>query len=266
MDKEFHQTLHDICVLKDLMDFGKADDSIEVSSIEMLDKVEKLYESFTEISASSHKKDNFNIAIFGSARLQSNTPEFQFIFNLSQAIVKKLGVSIVTGGGPGIMEAANQGAMQAILEAGDNLNVGKKPQNVGIRVHLPFEKKGNPYLHVEKVYKHFTTRLQSFVSLIQGAYIGPGGIGTLLELSLLMQMRQTNHLDSYFPIVATPKFWKPVLETFYDVSYQQMDKTHKLIGANDMGCVTFSDDIEEIVSLFEIAFQKWQETQNLKEA
>ncbi len=123
---------------------------------------------------------NFSIAIFGSARLQANTPEFQFICDLSQAIVETLGIDIVTGGGPGIMEAANQGVMQAVIEQWDHFKKGNRPKSYGMSVRLPYEEESSPYLHVEKLHKHFTTRLQSFVSLTQGAYVGAGGIGTLL--------------------------------------------------------------------------------------
>ncbi len=235
-------------------------ESTDMPLIQMLEKVERLYEHFIDISSASHQAKNFSIAIFGSARLQPNTPEFQFICDLSQAIVETLGTDIVTGGGPGIMEAANKGLMHAVREQRDNFKKGNIPRSYGIRVPLPFEQESNLYIHVIKRYKHFTTRLQSFVSLIQGAYVGAGGIGTLLELSLPWQLKQVNHLPVDFPLIVSP-VWKPILETFYDMTFSQRENSIPLINPDNMALIQFSDDIEEIVEIFSIAHKKWQETQ-----
>lgn len=247
----------DIEALDNLMAFTK--DSTEMPLIQLLNKVENLYEHLSDISSSSHKAKNFSIAIFGSARLELNTPEFQFIRDLSQAIVERLGVDIVTGGGPGIMEAANQGMIQAVIEQWDHFKKGNRPKSYGMSVYLPYEEESSPYLHVEKNHKHFTTRLQSFVSLTQGAYVAAGGIGTLLELSLIWQLKQVNHLPVDFPLVVAP-VWKPILEAFYEMTFSQRKKAIPLIHADNMALMQFSDEIEEIVDIFRVAHEKWQET------
>lgn len=249
--------VRDLDALDNLMAF--TEDSTEMPLIQLLDKVEKLYEHFIDISSASHKTKNFSIAIFGSARLQPNTPEFQFICDLSQTIVETLGTDIVTGGGPGIMEAANQGIMHAVIEQWDNFKQGNRPRSYGMSVRLPYEEEDSPYIHVGKLYKHFATRLQSFVSLTQGAYVGAGGIGTLLELSLLWQLKQVNHLPVDFPLIVSP-VWKPILEMFYDMTFSQRENSIPLINSDNMALIQFSDDIEYIVEIFRIAHQKWQET------
>ncbi|MCI5149330.1 MAG: hypothetical protein D3916_08075, partial [Candidatus Electrothrix sp. MAN1_4] len=78
--------------------------------IPLLNEIEKIYEYTQEITASSHKAENFSIAIFGSARLPDSSPEFQFVVQLTQSLLEQVPVDIVTGGGPGIMEAASIGA------------------------------------------------------------------------------------------------------------------------------------------------------------
>ncbi|OQY49301.1 MAG: hypothetical protein DRR08_22710 [Candidatus Parabeggiatoa sp. nov. 2] len=225
-------------------------------AIDSLEYFEKNYDKLVEISSNCHKRQHFSIAIFGSARLHSTCSEFRFVLELTKSIVETIPVDIVTGGGPGLMEAANQGIIEALKHQDHK---GKIPQSWGLRVQLPFERKGNPYLHVEKFHKHFTTRLQSFVSLIQGAYVGAGGIGTLLELSLLWQLKQVNHLPVDFPLVVAP-VWKPILEAFYDMTFFQRKNNIPLINPDNMELIKFSDDIEEIVEIFRIAYQKWQGT------
>jgi hypothetical protein len=225
--------------------------------IDLLTEIEYLYEHIQEISSITHKENSFSIAIFGSARLQKSSPEFKFIVDLTQAIVEKTHADIVTGGGPGIMEAANQGTMQVLDKQWNNSIKNKKPKSYGLRVHLPFEKDGNAYLHVDKLHKYFTTRLQSFVNLIQGAYVSTGGIGSLLELSLLWQLKQVSHLPADFPLVLS-SIWKPVIDSFYDITVNQRKET-TLINPNDMNLFQFSDDIDEIVDIFVQAQHKWKD-------
>jgi len=232
--------------------------TLTVELIDLLDEVEKVYEHLQQISSVSHKAANFSIAIFGSARLPNSSQEFEFVSKLTQLLVEQIPVDIVTGGGPGIMEAASQGAMNAIKDHKSHVKVGKKPTIYGMSIRLPYEEKSSPYIHINKFHEHFTTRLQSFVSLIQGAYIDVGGIGTLLEMSLLWQLKQANHLPVEFPLVVSP-VWKPMLETFYDMTFSQRKNSIQLINSDNMELIKFSDDIEEIVEIFCLAHQKWQD-------
>jgi predicted Rossmann-fold nucleotide-binding protein len=220
--------------------------------IDLLDEVEKVYEHLQEVSSAAHQAQHFSIGVFGSARVHSDCPEFTFVSKLTQSIVEKIDVDIVTGGGAGIMEAANKG----IMLASSTPSLKKKARSWGIHVQR-FDSKPNPFLHVEKYHKHFTTRLQSFVNLIQGAYTAEGGIGTLLELSLLWQLKQIKYLPADFPLVVAP-MWKPILEQFHEITFSQRAKGIPLIDAEDMALIQFSDDIEEIVAIFSQAHQKWK--------
>lgn len=229
-----------------------------VELIDLLDEVEKVYEHLQQISSVSHKAENFSVAIFGSARLPKSSPEFEFVSKLTQSLVEQIPVDIVTGGGPGIMEAASHGAMNAVVVQGTHAKVGKRPTIYGMSVRLPYEEKSSPYIHINKFHEHFTTRLQSFVNLIQGAYIDVGGVGTLLEMSLLWQLKQVNHLPVEFPLVVSP-VWKPMLETFYDMTFSHRKNSIPLINADNMELIKFSNDIDEIVKIFRLAHQNWQE-------
>lgn len=201
---------------------------------------------------------HFRAAIFGSARLQRDTEEFKFVTKLSKALVEARRIDIVTGGGPGVMEAAHYGLVCAQAEAEDN---GKKykAKNVGVRVHLPFEDTANPYIHIETKHENFATRLHAFVTQIKAAYLAPGGIGSLLELTYLMQLKQVGHIEKSFPIIAH-SFWRDAVESANKIFYHQRIKEDKvpMIKEEDLDLITFSDDIEEIVALITKEFDFWK--------
>ncbi|OQW91939.1 MAG: hypothetical protein BWK78_03175 [Thiotrichaceae bacterium IS1] len=230
----------------------------ESGLVDLLDEVEKVYEHLQEVSSAAHQAKHFSIAIFGSARVQSDCPEFRFVSQLTKSIAETMSVDIVTGGGAGIMEAANKGIM-SVCDA-THLKEATTVRSWGIHVQR-VDYKPNPFLHLEKYHKHFTTRLQSFVNLIQGAYTAVGGIGTLLELSLLWQLKQVRHLPAEFPLVVA-SIWKPMLEQFYDITFSQRVEGIPLIDSKDMELIQFSDDVEEIVDIFYQAHQKWKSNHN----
>lgn len=221
-----------------------------------LNEIEDIYEETLEKYAAFHKKQYFSVAFFGSARLPNHSPEFNFVMDLAEALVEKIPVDIVTGGGPGLMEAASEGAMNGILNNWHNLRAGTKPKIYSLSISLPYEEERNPYVHVDKTHKNFTTRLQSFVNLIQGAYIGAGGIGTLLELSLLWQLKQMEHIPKEFPLVVS-NVWKPMLEMFFDMTSLQRKHNKTLVNDTDMDLLVFSDNINEIVEIFNDAYHNW---------
>nr|VFK42072.1 MAG: hypothetical protein BECKSD772F_GA0070984_111219 [Candidatus Kentron sp. SD]VFK47950.1 MAG: hypothetical protein BECKSD772E_GA0070983_110919 [Candidatus Kentron sp. SD]VFK77703.1 MAG: hypothetical protein BECKSD772D_GA0070982_100132 [Candidatus Kentron sp. SD] len=159
------------------------------------------------------------------------------------------------------MEAANLGVMHALAEQWDDFPNGKRPKSRGFRVDLSFEKEGNAHLHVDKSHKFFTTRLQSFISLIQGAYISSGGIGSLLELSLLWQLKQAGHLPADFPLIVSP-VWKPVIDAFRDMAIPDKEGLTPLIDIDDPDLLHFSDDREEIVDIFYQSKNKWKSLQD----
>jgi uncharacterized protein (TIGR00730 family) len=176
------------------------------------------------------------ISIFGSARTAPDHPYYKMADELAYKICKK-GYGIISGGGPGIMEAANKGANRA----------GGK--SVGLDIDLPFEQNNNPYIDSDKSlqFNYFFVRKLMFVKYAQGFVVLPGGFGTLDELFEALTLIQTHKIER-FPIVLIGKsYWKGLL--------QWIEKT--LLEANnnieeeDLKLYLLTDSIDEAVEFIE---------------
>lgn len=144
---------------------------------------------------------NYRVTIFGSARLQPGTPAYDAVKQLA-ARLTEMGCDIISGGGPGLMQAANEGARSVDPDA--------LHRSVGIRVDLPFEQEINPY--VGKGYGHgtFFSRLHQFAIVSDAFIVVPGGIGSLLEMSLVWQLRQVHRLHNT-PLILVGKMWESLV-------------------------------------------------------
>jgi hypothetical protein len=140
------------------------------------------------------------VAIFGSARTQPGSPDYQYAEAMGQALAKA-GYAVITGGGPGDMEAANKGA----LEAGG--------ESVGLAIELPYELKPNPYLTRTLSFRYFFVRKVMFVKYSQAFVILPGGFGTLDELFEAVTLIQTKKVKPFPVILAGDrKFWDGLMD------------------------------------------------------
>jgi uncharacterized protein (TIGR00730 family) len=148
------------------------------------------------------KRERFRVTIFGSARTAPGHWVYQEVERIAAALAA-LGCDIVTGGGPGLMQAANEGA----ASAGNAASV----QNMGIRVQLPFEQDVNPF--VEQAFEHqtFFTRLHHFVLVSDAFVVAPGGIGTVLEATMIWQLLQVRHLYNV-PLVFVGPLWRELVD------------------------------------------------------
>ncbi len=147
-------------------------------------------------------RTNYRVTIFGSARIKPGMHGYEEVKRLAGSLAE-LGCDIISGGGPGLMQAANEGALAA--------NPGAPHRSTGIRVELPFEQEVNPY--VGKAYEHgtFFSRLHHFTILSDAFVVVPGGIGTLLEMSLVWQLLQVNKLRNT-PLILVGKMWPDLVE------------------------------------------------------
>lgn len=147
-------------------------------------------------------RQNYRVTIFGSARLQPGTVAYEGVKKLA-AELTGMGCDILTGGGPGLMQAANEGAHSA-----DPTGLRR---SVGINIELPFEQTVNPF--VEQAYGHrtFFSRLHHFMIASDAFVVTPGGIGSLLELSLAWQLLQVRHLYNT-PLILVGKMWADLVE------------------------------------------------------
>ena len=174
---------------------------------------------------------NNAVTIFGSARVKSDDIYYQKTENLTRLLVQN-GFSIITGGGGGIMEAANKGAGEA----------GGK--SVGMNIQLPFEQKPNPYANIHLHYKYFFIRKVMFVKYAVAYVILPGGFGTMDELFEALTLIQTKRIKSFPLILMGSEYWQGLL----DWLKKTMLREDKIL-AGDLDLIQVVDEPEEVVKL-----------------
>jgi len=171
-----------------------------------------------------------SVSIFGSARTKPDHPYYQLTetlaFKLSEA-----GFSIVSGGGPGIMEAANKGAFRG------------KSRSIGLNITLPNEQINNAYQDISLNYRHFFSRKAMFVKYASAYVVMPGGFGTLDELVEILALMQTGKSRRFPVILVGSEFWQPLLNWFQDTLLKA-----GTITADDLNLCQLLDDPDDIVS------------------
>jgi uncharacterized protein (TIGR00730 family) len=170
------------------------------------------------------------VSIFGSARTAPNDPLYGKAEQLAAALTQA-GFAIITGGGPGIMEAANKGAKEA------------EGISVGLNIELPFEQAINPYVAVPISFQYFFARKVMFVKYAQAFVVFPGGFGTLDELFEALTLIQTGKL-THFPVVLFGSaYWSALLEWLRDPVLAE----HKISGV-DLDLFVVTDSVPEVVN------------------
>jgi uncharacterized protein (TIGR00730 family) len=144
------------------------------------------------------KKDRYRVTIFGSARLKPGSFGYEETKRAAAALAA-MDCDIITGGGPGLMQAANEGAASTGV------------QSVGIRVDLPFEQEVNAFVTAAFEHRTFFTRLHQFVLTSDAFIVAPGGIGTVLEMMLIWQLLQVKHLEDT-SLVLVGRMWPGLVE------------------------------------------------------
>ena len=170
------------------------------------------------------------VTVFGSARFREGHPHYEAARRLSARIAEELGLAVMTGGGPGIMEAANRGAR----EAGG--------RSVGCNILLPHEQRENPYLDKFVTIRYFFVRKVLLVKYSYAFVIFPGGFGTMDEFFETLTLVQTKMIDD-FPIVVMGKEYYQPLRDFLQFMAEQ-----GTISPEDMNLLLFTDDPEEAIA------------------
>jgi uncharacterized protein (TIGR00730 family) len=178
--------------------------SDEDSTVALLERaVTGLWEVVNELTRLRRTtRQNYRVTIFGSARLRPGTVAYESVKQLA-ADLTKMGCDIMTGGGPGLMQAANEGAMP--------VDTSGRNRSVGIRVDLPFEQELNPFVGQAYQHRTFFSRLHHFMIISDAFVVVPGGIGTLLEMSLAWQLLQVRKLYNT-PLILVGKMWAELVE------------------------------------------------------
>jgi predicted Rossmann-fold nucleotide-binding protein len=143
------------------------------------------------------KRERFRVTIFGSARAQPGSFVYEEVRRVAAALAE-MNCDIITGGGPGLMQAANEGA----AAGGDSA----RNKSIGIRVQLPFEQEVNSFVQQAFEHKTFFSRLHHFVLTSDAYVVVPGGIVTVLELTMIWQLLQVEHLQNT-PLILIGKMW-----------------------------------------------------------
>jgi len=191
------------------------------------------------------KRERYRVAIFGSARAQPGTFVYDEVKRTAAAFAA-LGCDIVTGGGPGLMQAANEGAKAA-----------GAPGSVGIRVELPFEQHVNPF--VEQAFEHetFFTRLHHFVITSDAFVVVPGGIGTVLEMLMIWQLLQVRHVNDV-PLILVGKMWRGLVDWAQD---SMLDPRLHLANADDLRIPQCLDTADDAIAVVRGLHAKWMTEQ-----
>ena len=171
------------------------------------------------------------ISIFGSARTPSNHPNYKLAVEIAKA-VSESGYGIISGGGPGIMEAANKGAQEA------------NGVSVGLNIVLPFEQQSNPYIDKDKLidFQYFFVRKVMFVKYAQGFIVMPGGVGTLDELFEAFTLLQTSKVNKYPIILVGFEYWNGLIEWIKN----RLLKDHN-ISPEDLDLIEVVDTKDQVI-------------------
>ena len=171
------------------------------------------------------------VTIFGSARIQPDDIYYQKTEKLAKLLVHEK-FNVITGGGPGIMEAANKGAAEA----------GGK--SVGLNIKLPYEQKPNPYANIHLDYKYFFVRKVMFVKYAVAYVIMPGGFGPMDELFEALTLIQTKKIKAFPLILMGSEYWQGLIDWLKNV----MAKEKKILAA-DLDLIQIVDEPEDVVKL-----------------
>jgi uncharacterized protein (TIGR00730 family) len=172
------------------------------------------------------------VTVFGSARMKPGDPYYRAAVELARGLAKH-NLAVITGGGPGAMEAANKGAALA------------KGKSVGLNIELPSEQRGNRYANIPLNFHYFFSRKVCFVKYSLGFVFMPGGFGTFDEFFEVITLVQTERIPAFPLILFGRAYWKGLLAWMKATTQEK----HKFISPGDLDLVTVTDDPQEAVSV-----------------
>ena len=182
------------------------------------------------------------VSIFGSARTKPDDKYYQLAENIAKNLSDN-GYGVITGGGPGIMEAANKGA----YDAGGT--------SVGLNIELPFEQHDNPYIDSDKSidFDYFFVRKVMFVKYSQGFVVMPGGFGTLDELFEAITLIQTHKIGKFPIILVGKKFWSGLVDWIKETLLE----SHNNISKEDLHLLNIVDTEHEVIEILNDFYEKY---------
>ena len=216
-----------------------------VDPAHILDKaIYQLWETINDLDQIQPERvEHYRVSIFGSSRIRRGDPIYEEVKKLSFELAR-MGIDIVTGGGPGLMEAANSGAVEGQIES--------HARSFGLAIHLPSEEAANPF--VDKVFRHrtFFSRLHHFVRLSSAFIVFPGGIGTALELFMVWQLLQVKHMKEH-PLILVGSMWPGLVEWMASTMVER-----GLVNPPDLDVVKVVHTSEEAIPLIAESYERFK--------
>jgi len=201
---------------------------------------------FKKMESGSNKKaikNRFRVAIFGSARIKKGDPRYKLIHDLAKAMASE-GIDIVTGGGPGLMDAASRGH-----------HAGRKDKDtftVGLTIHLPKKQKESYHLDIKKDFRKFSKRLDNFIHLSNVVVVAPGGVGTTLELMYTWQLVQVKY-SCNIPIILFGNVWSGFIKWI-----KKGPLKNKLLDKKDLELLYLAKNQDEAMRLIKQAYKEYK--------
>jgi uncharacterized protein (TIGR00730 family) len=231
--------------LEELRQAEKAKKRPGIDPSYILDKaIYQLWETINDLDQIQPERvEHYRVSIFGSSRIRRGDPIYEEVKKLSYELAR-MGLDIVTGGGPGLMEAANSGAIEGQIES--------RSRSFGLSIHLPSEEQANPF--VDKVFRHrtFFSRLHHFVRLSSAYIVMPGGIGTALELFMIWQLMQVKHMKSH-PLILIGNMWPPLIEW---MSTSMVERG--LVSAPDLEVISVVASAEDAIKIIKASYEEFK--------
>lgn len=207
-----------------------------------------------ELELNNYTDFHFRTCIFGSARIKPDDTIYKETYEIARGL-GKVGIDVLTGGGPGLMEAANRGLLDGKEEFGTN------SRSFGITIELNKFEAESEHLEIKHHHRRFSSRLDDFMRLSNAIIIVRGGIGTLLELYFSWQLLQVGHMKPR-PIVLVGKdFWTGLLEWTKE---QQVGGG--LVSPGDLDWLHLVDEPEEAIAIIEAEYETFLKNRNLEQA
>ena len=198
-----------------------------------------------------HTEKHYRVCIFGSARIQPDDENFKMTYDLAY-LLGTAGIDVLTGGGPGLMEAGNKGVQDG-RAAADSRSI-----SFGLSIELGNLEEPSEHLDIKHHHKRFSSRLDDFMRLSNAIIVTPGGIGTLLELYFSWQLLQVAHMTERPIILIHSEFWKGLIDWMKE---QQLG--NGLVSESDFRFLHLVDTPKEAHAIIMKEYQKFKDTKNL---
>ena len=189
------------------------------------------------------KETDVGVSIFGSARMDRKSKYWKMAHKASEAMTSN-GMNVISGGGPGLMEASNKGARRGIQIFKKKHPRKKPPLSIGLTIDLPWEPEANPYLDIEVNYKYFFVRKVMFAKYAKAFLIFPGGFGTLDELFEAFTLIQTKKMEPFPIIMMGTDYWEGLFDWMKKTLLKQ-----GAVSRSNLAHARLTDDPEEAVEI-----------------